>query len=96
MGCSRCARRFRVWLTIDQVKINSLTCKVIVLPVAVRHPEPITQCHGAIQLTLTTRTNILKYASLGLIGFAVLNFLALFPFLQPVMEKGRFFKPGAV
>ncbi|MEP0944481.1 MAG: hypothetical protein ABJH63_05670 [Rhizobiaceae bacterium] len=36
-------------------------------------------------MTHTTRTNILKYASLGLIGFGVLNFLSLFPFLQPVM-----------
>ena len=37
-------------------------------------------------MTLTTRTNILKYASLGLIGFGVLNFLALFPAVQPVMS----------
>ena len=36
-------------------------------------------------MTHTTRTNTLKLASLGLIGFGVLNFLVLFPALQPVM-----------
>jgi hypothetical protein len=36
-------------------------------------------------MTHTTRTNILNIASIGLIGFGVLNFLALFPMLQPVM-----------
>ena len=36
-------------------------------------------------MTHTTRTNILKYASLGLIGFGLLNFLSLFTGIQPVM-----------
>ena len=36
-------------------------------------------------MTLTTRITVLKYASIGLIGFGLLNFLSLFAFLQPVM-----------
>ena len=36
-------------------------------------------------MTHTTRTNILNLAGIGLIGFGLLNFLALFPMLQPVM-----------
>ena len=36
-------------------------------------------------MTHTTKITILKYASLSLIGFGLLNFLSLFPLLEPLM-----------
>lgn len=37
-------------------------------------------------MTHATKINILKYGSLGLIAFGLLNFLSLFPVLKPVMN----------
>jgi len=37
-------------------------------------------------MTQATKVTILKYGSIGLIAFGLLNFLSLFPVLEPVMR----------